>query len=72
MLDQALGDESTGERNEASNVGTADIVTGGAVLFGGLPAPAVDVPAKGRRRNRRVRKRSHRASIAASGARQAG
>ena len=43
MLDQTLGDESAGERNEASNVGTADIVTGGTVLFGGLPAPAVDV-----------------------------
>ena len=35
MLDQTLGDESAGERNEASNIGTADVVTGSTVLFGG-------------------------------------
>jgi hypothetical protein len=43
MLDQTLSGESAGECNEASNVGTANVVTGGTVLFGGLPAPAVDV-----------------------------
>jgi hypothetical protein len=43
MLDYTLGDESTGERDEASDVGTANIVTRVTVLFGGLPAPAVDV-----------------------------
>ncbi len=36
MLDQTLGDESAGARNEASNVGTADVVTGSTVLFGGF------------------------------------
>ena len=42
-LDNTLGYESAGERYEASNIGTADVVTGGTVLFGGLPSPAVDV-----------------------------
>jgi hypothetical protein len=42
-LDYTLGDEGTGERDKAGDVCAVVVVAGCAVLFGGVPAPVVDV-----------------------------